>query len=135
MGGEIEGVELAVFLSQRGRDVTIVDENPMRNLGKGLPRWLTERFVAYIQTHGVNTLMNVKYREITDKGIQITTDYGISKTLEADNIVLALPLVKYTTLFDSLQNRVPEVYAIGDCATPGLIVDAVASANLTARKI
>jgi 2,4-dienoyl-CoA reductase (NADPH2) len=135
MGGEIEGVELAVFLTQRGRDVIIVDEGPEENLGKGLPHYLTERFVPYIQVRGVKTMMGVSYEEITDKGLTVTTDYGIRKTLKADNIVLALPLAKNTALFESLQGKAPEVYAIGDCETPGLIVDAVAASNLTARKL
>lgn len=135
MGAEIHGVELAEFLAQRGRDVTLVDENPESNLGKGIPRELMARLIAYIQTHGVKIIMGVKYEAIISQGLTLTTDYGIRKTVEADNILLALPLMSNTTLYDSLKGVVPEVYAIGDCNNPGLIVNAIASSNLVARKV
>jgi len=38
----------------------------------------------------------------------------------------ALPLKANEDLFNSLKGVAPEVYAIGDCSKPGLIVDAVA---------
>lgn len=135
IGGQIQGVQLAEFLAQRGRDVTIVDEGPQETLGLNLPSYVKERVVLYNQSHGVKTLMGVKYHEITDQGITVTTDYGIKKTIEADSILIAIPTVENTGLIDSLTGKVAEVYAVGDCSKAGVIVDAVESGNLTARKI
>jgi len=45
---------------------------------------------------------------------------------EADPIVTALPLLPNTGLLKSLEGSAPEVYAIGDCGDPQLIVDAIA---------
>lgn len=135
IGGQIQGVQLAEFLSQRGRDVTIVDDGPIENLGLNLPSYVKERVVLYNQSHGVKTLMGVKYHEINDKGMTITTDYGIKKTIEADSIITAIPTVANTSLADSLQGVVSEVYAIGDCNKAGVMVDAIEAGNLTARKI
>jgi pyruvate/2-oxoglutarate dehydrogenase complex dihydrolipoamide dehydrogenase (E3) component len=98
----------------------------------GVPR---ERIIYYLRTHGVKILMGVRYDEITKKGLTITMSNGLMKTLQADNIVLALPLSADTALADSLRGRVKEVYAVGDCRSPGLIETSVADANLTARKI
>ena len=135
IGGQIQGVQLAEFLSQRGRDVTIVDQEPQETLGANLPSYVQERVVLYNQSHGVKTLMGVTYHEITDEGIKITTEYGITKTIPADNIVVAVPTAPNTALADSLKGVVGEVYAIGDCNQAGVMVDAVEAGNLTARKI
>jgi thioredoxin reductase len=79
--------------------------------------------------------MNVKYHEINNQGLAVTTGYGVKKTLKADSIILALPLSINTGFVESLKGRVPEVYAAGDCNKSGVIVDAIEAGNLIARKI
>ena len=135
IGGQIQGVQLAEFLVRRGRDVTIVDEGPEESLALNMPDFLKTRVILYIQAHGVKILMNVKYHEITDKGLTITTSYGVKKTLKTDNIVCALPSSADTGFADSLKGKIAEVYAIGDCSKSGVIVDAIEAGNLTARKM
>jgi 2,4-dienoyl-CoA reductase (NADPH2) len=135
IGGQIQGVQLAEFLAQRGRDVTIVDEDKAANLGLFLPSFVKDRVLLYDRSHGVKILMGVKYGEITDTGMTITTSFGIEKTIEADSIVLALPSAINTALADSLKSIVSEVYTVGDCSKVGVMVDAVEAGNLTARKI
>ncbi|NLG95746.1 MAG: FAD-dependent oxidoreductase [Chloroflexi bacterium] len=135
IGGQIQGMQLAEFLAQRGRDVTIVDEEPLEMLGNLLPNEVKVRVDLYNQTHGVKTLMGVKYHEINDEGIKVTTSYGITKIIPADSIIIATPTASNTALADALQGVVPEVYTVGDCAQCGVIVDAIESANVTARKI
>jgi 2,4-dienoyl-CoA reductase (NADPH2) len=135
IGGQIQGVQLAEFLSQRGRDVTIVDQDPAEKLGLNMPDYVKERVLLFNQSHGVKTLMGVTYHEINDQGIELTTAYGIRKTIEADSIIIAVPTNPNTALVDSLKGKVNEVYTVGDCQKAGVIVDAIESANLTARKI
>jgi len=38
-------------------------------------------------------------------------------------------------LLERLKGRVPEIYAIGDCQEPNLIVDAIAAGSRVARSI
>ena len=135
IGGQIQGVQLAEFLVRRGRDVTIVDEGPEESLALNMPDFLKTRVILYIQAHGVKILMNVKYHEITDKGLTITTSYGVKKTLKADNIICAMPSSANTGFADSLKGKIAEVYAIGDYSKSGVIVDAIEAGNLTARKM
>jgi len=89
--------------------------------------WLAEK--------GVTMMTKVKYEEITDKGLIITTNDGKRQTIEADSIVPALPLTPDTELLKSLEGKVPEVYPIGDCKEPALIPDAVAAGWEIANKI
>jgi 2,4-dienoyl-CoA reductase-like NADH-dependent reductase (Old Yellow Enzyme family)/thioredoxin reductase len=135
IGGQIQGLQLAEFLSQRGKDVTIIDEDKPENLGLNLPDYVKERLVLFIHSHGVKTNMGVTYNEINDQGMTITTGFGLKRTIPADSIILALPAPANTSLADSLKGKVAEVYAIGDCKKPGVMVDAVEAGNLTARKV
>ena len=77
----------------------------------------------------------VKYEEITDKGLTIITKEGNRQTIEADGIVPARPLTPNTGLLQRLEGKAPEIYAIGDCREPLWIVDAIADGSRIARAI
>jgi 2,4-dienoyl-CoA reductase (NADPH2) len=134
MGGRGQRVAVAEFMVKRGRQVTIIDieeslEDPtwakVRNLR--LFRWLAKK--------GVTMMTEVKYDEITDKGITITTKDGKRQTLEVDTIIPVLPLAPNTRLFESLKGKIPEVYCVGDCREPHARLDAVADGYRVARQI
>ncbi len=134
IGGAIQGCELAEFLVKRGRKVTIVDTAeqlcelmPVRNKIK-LLKWLPKK--------GATLISGIKeYVEITKDGLTIVTGDGKRQTIEADTIVTALPLRPNTELSKSLEGKVPEVYNIGDCREPRLIINAIADANRIAKSI
>jgi 2,4-dienoyl-CoA reductase (NADPH2) len=134
MGGRGQRAAVAEFMVKRGRQVTIIDieetlEDPtwakVRNLR--LFRWLAKK--------GVTMMTEVKYDEITDKGISIITKDGKRQTLEVDTIIPVLPLAPNTKLFESLQGKIPEVYCVGDCRVPGARPNAVADGYRVARQI
>jgi 2,4-dienoyl-CoA reductase (NADPH2) len=134
MGGNVQGCQTAEFLVKRGRKVTIVDT--AKQIGDGLLEILVKPFLLHwLADKGVTMLTEVKYEEITDKGLTITTTEGKRQTIEADTIVTALPLLPNTELLKSLDGIVPEVYAIGDCKEPHLIIDAIADGSRVARAI
>jgi thioredoxin reductase len=76
-----------------------------------------------------------EYVEISDGGLTIVDRNGARRTIEADTIVLALPLQPNTALFGACHGKVREVYAVGDCKAPQLIVDAVGTGLLVARAV
>jgi 2,4-dienoyl-CoA reductase (NADPH2) len=132
MGGGIHGCQTAEFLVKRGRKVTIVDT--AEEIGEGLlETYIKPHLLDWLDEKGVAMLPGIKYEEITDKGLIITTQEGKKQTIEADTIVTALPLLPNTELLEELDGIVPEVYAIGDCKDPHLIVDAIADGSRIAR--
>jgi 2,4-dienoyl-CoA reductase (NADPH2) len=134
MGGDIQGCQTAEFLVKRGRKVTIVDT--AEEIGGGLlDTYIRPHLLDWLDQKGVAMLPGVKYEEITDKGLTITTKEGKRQTLEADTIVTALPLLPNTELLKEVDGLVPEVHAIGDCREPHLIVDAIADGSRIARAI
>jgi pyruvate/2-oxoglutarate dehydrogenase complex dihydrolipoamide dehydrogenase (E3) component len=130
IGGGIQGCELAEFLTWRGRDVTIVEKDEM--IGKGMIDVLMDHLNIFFKKHGVKIISGVKeYVEITDAGLTIINREGKKETLAADSIIPALPLQPNLDLLKSLQGKVPEVYAVGDCKDPQLIADAIGTGART----
>jgi len=124
LGGGIHGCELAEFLVKRGRKVTILETSDV--LGEGMVMRVKPYLLRWFERKGVIILTGVTFEEITDRGLKIITKEGRRETIEADNVVVAMPLASKSELFRSIEGKVPEVYAIGDCGTPGLIADAIA---------
>jgi 2,4-dienoyl-CoA reductase (NADPH2) len=134
IGGAIQGCELAEFLVKRGRKVTMVDTSeelcelmPVRNKIK-LLKWLPKK--------GATLISGIKeYVEITKDGLTIVNGEGKRQTIEADTIVTALPLKPNTELSKALEGKVPEIFNIGDCREPSLIINAIADGYRIANSI
>ena len=134
IGGAIQGCELAEFLTKRGREVTIVEQQEM--IGEGMVDALLGHLMLWFRKKGVKLYSGV--REIVGisyRGLTLVTREGDRLTLGADTIVSALPLARVDGLLKELEERVPEVYAIGDCKDPLLIADAIGAGVRTAREV
>jgi 2,4-dienoyl-CoA reductase (NADPH2) len=124
IGGDIAGCELAEFLVKRGRTVTIVET--AAELGEGMTRDDFLRFVPWLEKKGSGWYAGATCREVSDQGLVITTRDGEEKTLAVDTIISALPFLPNTEVIKGLEGKASETYAIGSCASPGLIVNAIA---------
>jgi 2,4-dienoyl-CoA reductase (NADPH2) len=133
IGSGLHGCEIAEFLIKRGRKVTIVDTAEVP--GEGMLDFRLGLFLEWFGKKGMTMLNGVRHMEITDEGLIITTKDGEKKTLQADTIIPTSPLKPDTALFDSLEGKAPEVYAIGDCREPRMIVDAIADGWKLANEI
>jgi pyruvate/2-oxoglutarate dehydrogenase complex dihydrolipoamide dehydrogenase (E3) component len=133
IGGALQGCQLAEFLAKRGRKITIVDT--AENMGEGLLTDDPWRLFRWFEQKGVVLFPGVKYQEINSEGLVISTKTGERKTLQADSIIIALPLKPDVELFNRLKGKVSEVYQIGDCRKPGYMYDAIADGSRIAREI
>ena len=133
IGGGVQGLQLAGFLVKRGRKVTVVDTDV--KMGKGMVDCYRDRLVPWLEQKGVLLLSGVKYEEITDKGLTITTKKEKKRILAADTILPALAMAPDTEFVKSLKESAPEIYQIGDCVSPGLIVDATGDGSRIGRAI
>jgi 2,4-dienoyl-CoA reductase (NADPH2) len=133
IGGGLQGCELAEFLVKHGRKVTIVES--AETLGNGVPERKRHPLFRWLNKKGVTMMAGVKYEEITAKGLTIVTKEGERQTIEADTIVPAEPLLPNPGLLETLKGKVAEVYLIGDCAEPKVIIDAVAAGYRVANSL
>jgi len=125
IGGQIEGLQGAVFLKKRGREVTVLEASD--SIGKGMPMRYLNRALPWLDRKGVQIFKEVKYEEITPKGIKVSYS-GNSHFFEADTImVLMVEKDPDHRLMMELKDKVPEVYTIGSSNGDGsgLIVHAL----------
>ena len=94
-------------------------------MGEGLLAEDPFRLFPWFEQKGVVMMAGVKYEEITDRGVTITTKEGRRETIEADSILIALPLIANPELAKSMQGKAGEVYQIGDCKQAGFMHDAI----------
>lgn len=78
-------------------------------------------------------LSQVKCDEITDRELTIVTKEGKRQTIEADTIVLAMPLTPNSEPLRALEGKAPGIYQIGDCRESHLILEAIADGSRIAR--
>jgi 2,4-dienoyl-CoA reductase (NADPH2) len=134
IGGAIQGCELAEFLVKRGRKVTILDTS--EELGDMMPVRNKIKLLKWLPKKGASLISGIKeYVEITKDGVTITTGEGKRQTIEGDTIVTALPLRPNQEMWEVLKSKVPEIYNIGDCRDPSLIINAIADGYRIANSI
>ncbi len=133
IGGLMQGCELADFLVKRGRKVTVVEASDQ--LGTGIHEINRKRLLPWLTKKGVIMLTGVTCKEVVDKGLSIITKAGEEKTIEADTILIATPPVSNLNLFNALKDSGKEVYRIGDCKEPRMILDAISDGSRIARAI
>jgi pyruvate/2-oxoglutarate dehydrogenase complex dihydrolipoamide dehydrogenase (E3) component len=133
IGGAIQALQLAAFLVKRGRKVTVVDS--AEQMGDGLVEFYKLRLFWWLEQKGVPLLSGVKFEQITNTGLTITTREGEKKILAADTILPALPMAPDTEFAKSLEGTAPEIYHIGDCGNSSLIIDAIGDGAHVGRAI
>ena len=133
IGGGLVGCETALHLAQKSKNVTIVEI--LNNVMPDVPPANSMHLLELLADMDVQILTETKFLEITDNGITIADKYGKRSTLEADTIVLAMGLKPNERLLDALRDKVPEVYAIGDCVEPRKVINAIWEGFRIARLI
>ena len=119
IGGDLVGCELAEFLVERGREITILEQGDFLAPEMAIVRrW---RVLHNLREDGVTILTGVTCDEITDEGVLITTREGERSTIQADHIIVATGVEPNTELFDLVEGKVTDIHAIGDCRQLRLI--------------
>jgi 2,4-dienoyl-CoA reductase-like NADH-dependent reductase (Old Yellow Enzyme family)/thioredoxin reductase len=131
-GGEV-GSELAWFLAEKGKKVTIVEMLG----GMAMDMNMFSRFYLMdkLAELGIEMLINTTAQEITDKGVVAVDMDGNKRVIEADTVILATGFKPDNELEYKLKGATSEVYTIGDCVKPGKIWGAIESASRIARQI
>jgi 2-enoate reductase len=133
VGGGIQGCETAEFLVKRGRKVTIVEATD--KVGMEIPMLQRILLLPWLAKKGATILTEVTYEEVTDKGLVVTDKEGRTVMLEADTVLVTIPLKPNPGVHDALREKAPEVHVIGDCREPGLIIDAIAGGFTVGRSV
>ena len=127
IGGGLVGLELAEFLVERGRQVTVLE--PDASLGRELSivrRW---RVLDNLRQHHVALLTQVQIERIDTKAVHYRDQQGQSQQVVADSVVLALGAGPDASLADELASSGLPIHRLGDSHTLGYIEGALRSAT------
>ena len=134
VGGGGTGAEIADFLSEAGKKVTLVEmlEDIASDLVNHLQHYLKQR----LNDKGVTIHTSAQVKELGKGYAMIEDASGVRKLDDFDTIVLALGSERPNdTIYKNLEGKVSELYVIGDARQPREIVDAVYEGQEIAIKL
>ncbi|OWL89208.1 FAD-dependent oxidoreductase [Halopseudomonas aestusnigri] len=127
IGGGLVGLELAEFLAERGRSVSVVE--PTESLGRELSivrRW---RVLDNLRKHSVAMHRQTSVVAIDQCQVHCLDENGGAFSLPADSVVIALGAAPQGDLAEQLTRSGIAVSRIGDCNEVGYIEGALRSAT------
>jgi 2,4-dienoyl-CoA reductase-like NADH-dependent reductase (Old Yellow Enzyme family)/NADPH-dependent 2,4-dienoyl-CoA reductase/sulfur reductase-like enzyme len=125
VGGGLVGLELAEFLAERGREVTVLEAGAHLGLPMAMPRrWTAVRRAA---SHGVVLVRNAELLAIDPESVTYRVD-DVERRIAADDVVLAADVHPDSSLADMLRAAGFEVHVVGDAGAVGYLDGAIHSA-------
>ncbi len=135
VGGGMVGCELAVYLAQKGGKITIIEMLPRVLDDMVSVHANREMLLKMLEENNIAILTNTVLDEVTEPGVRVADKNLNKREIPADTVVIATGFASQDNLYEALLEKVDEVYRIGDCVTPGKIINAVWQAYRKARLI
>lgn len=133
IGGDLVGLELAEFLHERGRHVTVVDEP--EQFGRGLSAARRSVMLDEMPLAGIRLHPGARAIRIGEKAVSFTSAAGEACEAHADTVIIAKGAEPDTGLYDALAAAGVDAHMVGDCAEVGYIIGAVRTAADVAARI
>jgi len=123
IGGGLVAIELAEFLAERGRHVTILEEGKVFGAGLMLVRrW---RNIADCKRLGVDMLAEATLLRIEPGSLVYRNAYGQERRIAADQVIITSGATENPEPVERLRRAGVPVHAIGDCAGVAYIDGAI----------
>lgn len=116
IGGGFAGCEVAMSV-MKGRDVTVIEEEP--KLGNGIGIIDRKPELNILEEGGVKLRPGTRLVEVTDRGIWVQeVASGNREFIEVDTVILALGVETNEAVYNRLKAQFADVTLIGDATTP-----------------
>ncbi|HUV59687.1 MAG TPA: FAD-dependent oxidoreductase [Desulfatiglandales bacterium] len=122
VGGGMVGCEVAQFLAERSKKVTIVEQ--LEDIGLDIEFASRTYKLSKLHKAKVTIMTKAPVKEITKEGPIVYKNGRVKKVVAADTVVLAVGTSSNRELLEELATDKREVYAIGDCVVPRKIAEA-----------
>jgi 2,4-dienoyl-CoA reductase-like NADH-dependent reductase (Old Yellow Enzyme family)/thioredoxin reductase len=113
IGGGATGCEVALDLSEKGCNVTIVEQFP--KIGMQIEAMTRKIIFKKLKKSGVKILTEFRLLEISEKGAYVSDKGGEKLFLKGDGIIIAVGNKPDNSLFNQVKDMGIEAYQIGDC--------------------
>lgn len=131
IGGQFPGCSLALFLAQKGKKVTVLEESEL--YGYDMEAHTLVALNNQVKEENVKFVTSVKIEEITDKGAVIIDDKGNKNLEPADTVIVAMDLLPSdSNLEKELRGKVKELFTVGDAKSFRHIKKAVSEGYVVA---
>ena len=132
VGGGLVGVELAEFLAERKRRVTVLEESS--NLGTEMAHPRRWRALHEARAQGVEFITDSELSEIDDSHVHFITG-DERHSIAADNVIVASGVRPDPALAAQLESIGVDTHVIGDAAEVGYIEGAIRTGHDLAIRI
>lgn len=131
-GGGSVGCETALFLDERGKDVTLLEM--MDELAVDHDFYSRTVLLEEIGNSTIKVITGSKMIDIAETSVTVEDPSGAKKSIQADTVVFATGSRPDTALAEELADKVA-LYVIGDCRKAGRVHNAIHDAAHVAREI
>jgi len=135
LGGGGIGTEVADFMAQRGKQVTIVEMLPEIGVPTGISLFVAQLLIPRLLRYGVKILTRALVKEITDAGVVVTVDAKEETIVGIDQVIVAMGAKPVNELAKKIEGKVAEFYIIGDAKEPRTAFEATHEGAEAARLI
>ncbi len=135
VGGGMVGCEVALWLAQQGKGVTVVEMLPELMTATHVPHPNRIMLLDLLKLRGVEALTDHCLLEVTDEGAVLMSGTSGKREVKADTVVLSVGLRPNRDLYDALRGKVPNLHLIGDARKAHNIMNSIWDAYEVARGI
>jgi len=133
MGGGGKGAETAHFLSEKGKEVIIVEMSG--EVAGDLDPISRKDLLSRLESWGVTMHTEAKILSCEEQGVRVMLQ-GIKEAfIPGENLIMALGYRPLNQLENQLKGMLPGIHTIGDCVKPRKIIDAVSEAYVIATQV
>jgi len=135
LGGGGIGTEVADFIAQQRKDVTIIEMLPEIGVRTGIPLVVAQLLIPRLHGYGVKMITSASVKEITDEYVVVKAGSGEERIRGVDQVIVAVGAEPENDLAVKLEGKIPEIYIIGDAKEPRTAFEATREGAEAARRI
>ena len=133
VGGGPTGLELALYLSELGCSVTVIEMLP--KIGSGMEAMTKKVILKKLKKNNTAILTDARLTKIENNGVVVVNHDCREKFIEAEKVVIAIGTIPDTKLYDKVKSLGYKIYRIGDCLEPRSAKDAIYDSAVLGRRI
>jgi 2,4-dienoyl-CoA reductase-like NADH-dependent reductase (Old Yellow Enzyme family)/thioredoxin reductase len=133
IGGGPTGLELALYLSDQGSSVTVIEMLP--DAGKGLEAMTKKIILTRLKENNVAVTTDTRLVKIEDNGVVVADRENHQRFIETEKVVIAIGTRPNIKLYDQIKSLGFKIYQIGDCLEPRSAKDAIYESAVLGRLI
>ena len=133
VGGGPTGLELALYLTELGCSVTVIEMLP--KIGSGMEAMTKKVILNQLYKGNAAMLTDTRLIRIEDNGVVVVNQDREEKFIEAGKVVIAIGTRPDTKLYDKIKPLGYKLHQIGDCLEPRSAKDAIYDSAVLGRAI